>query len=333
MPRLPGESENLQGPRAVKRMVQGPRDIGGPAMYRAGRDIVRGTNELHAAFEAEQLRIDRTRNEDAHNQLSDFTVNQAIGEGGYQTMKGADAVTKPLLKDTLKQFDARVKTQMDGLDNERQREMFKAHSDAIRARVTSGVLSHQLAEDKVYQGQVMKSTIDSASNTVSVHPGELQSELVRVRAGNKAYAETLGFGGNDKKTKMVRAEMLTAATTPVHAAAIERAINDGRVVAAKTLLKNARKAGEIDAKVADRLEDSLRVADVRAAGQAEFDKIRAKYGNDPAGALKAAMAIKNPEARDNATARVRAWNSDQLRLEAQVDKENADSAWKTAVAT
>ena len=333
MPRLPGESASLQGPRAVGRVVQGPRDVGGPAMYRTGRDIVGGANELNAAFEAEQLRIDRTRNEDAHNQLADFTVNQAIGEGGYQTQKGADAVTRPLLKDTLKEFDARVKSQMDGLDNDRQREMFKAHSDAIRARVTSGVLSHQLQEDKVYQGQVNNARVESATNTVSVNPGELQSELVRVRAGIKEYAETLGLGGDDKKTKTIRAEMLREATTPVHAAAIERAINDGRISAARKLLGDARKAGEIDSEVAGKLEAGLKVSSVRADGQAAFDKIRAQYAGDSQGALKAAMAIKNPETRDDATARVRAWNSDHLRIEAQVDKENNDAAWKAAVAT
>ena len=295
--KLPGEANVLPIARPVGGVVRGARDPVAPALANAGANMVGAANQLNRAFEAEQLRVDNSRIEDNHTQLVNFKVDLAQGEDGYQLKKGRDAVTKPLLKDTLSKFDRRVADMEGKLDNDRQKEQFRKRVEIVRGQVTQGVLSHQLREDGVYQKDVLKSTIGAETNSAAMSwnvPNEVNGSILRTTEAARKYAKANGL---DEKN------VILEATTSVHEAVIENAIDSGQTGYAKAWLKNHRK--EIDADVATRLNGMLKTSETLGNSQAHADRIYSPR-KEPEAMLSEARKISNPEERRTALSLLKA---------------------------
>ena len=295
--KLPGEANVLPIARPVGGVVRGARDPVAPALANAGANMVGAANQLNRAFEAEQLRVDNSRVEDNHTQLVNFKVDLAQGEDGYQLKKGRDAVTKPLLKDTLSKFDRRVADMEGKLDNDRQKEEFRKRVEIVRGQVTQGVLSHQLREDGVYQKDVLKSTIGAETNSAAMSwnvPNEVNGSILRTTEAARKYAKANGL---DEKN------IILEATTSVHEAVIENAIDSGETEYANQWLKAHRK--EIDADVAIRLNGMLKTSETLGNSQAHADRIYSPR-KGPEAMLAEARKISNPEERRTALSLLKA---------------------------
>jgi len=314
--KLPGEAETLQGSRAVKKVVEGPKDVWAPAAYRAGKDITWAANNMQAAFEREQARIDKDRVEDSHTQLVNFKIEMASGENGYKTKLGGDAVKTPLLKDSLRTLDEYIKAESKKLDNERQRDMFKAHSDVIRGQITQGVLTHQFNQDKVYQKELLAGTQSAETNSAAMNwnvPGEVDGSLLRIKKRVGDYATANGM------PKEAKQAMELEATTDIHAAVITRAINAGQSGYARKWLKDHR--DEIDSTTAARLEGTLKTAGNREASQWHADRIWGEGGSASEMTAKA-RKILDPAKRAGALSLLKARISEE---EVFAKKDQADA--------
>lgn len=325
MPTLPGNPQ-LVTPRGGGGIVRGISDPGAVAISNTGARLVGAANRLQHAFDEEQARVDRNIVEDSFNTLRQRQMELEVGEDGYSKIKSGDAVKTPLIKNYSKQLEDSYKDLTGKLTNDRQRQAFRQRYDVAKSQFQKGVLTHVTRENQTYRKQVMDTTVDTEKNFSALRwnlKGEIYASRERAKASVDEFAEVNGL---DAKAKSV---LYRDATTQIHQAVIERAINEGNSDYASKWLKDHR--SEIDAGVATSLQATLKTAGDIEASQQAFDRIISGKPDYPT-ALAAARKTKS-NIRDKVLSRVRSWDSDNQRLKARYEKENTDEAWRVAVAT
>lgn len=300
MARLPGESERLPVARASVGVARPFRDPVGPALAGAGSDLFSAGMNLQTSIERERLRIDTAAEEDAFNKFRMQQIELTVGENGFTKQRSGDAVTKPILKNYTEQLD-RVSGDIEkNLTSDRQKEGFRRRTEVAKQQFTKDLLIHLDRENTTYQKQTMDATIDTEKNVAALHwnvKGDIDGSIVRAKKSIDGFAETADL---DEKAKSV---LYREATTKIHRAVIERAINEGRSGYAAEWLKQNRE--EIDSDTARLLQASLKTAGTREASQQQADRIWAT-GKSPADMTTAARKIRDPEVRQSTLALVKA---------------------------
>jgi len=171
--------QNLPAPQAPAGVAT-IQDRGASAM------ISGAANEIQAAFQEEQKRIDHAKTEDAFNQLRNAQLDLTIGEqNGFMNIKGGDAIKQPLLKNYTERFNTISSNLINGLDNDTQREMFRQRVNVAQSQFSGDLLKHIYQENNVYQKDVTKATIDTEYRMASSKwdsPAEVQASLSRIGA-------------------------------------------------------------------------------------------------------------------------------------------------------
>jgi len=217
----------------------------------------------------EHARINTAKVEDAFNQLRNGQIDLTIGQdNGFQNVHGADAVKQPLLKNYTNSFTALQKQLSDSLDNDQQREMFKARANVAQGQFTQDLLQHLYKENGIYQGQVYEGTVNTELRAASAKwdsPPEVQASQERIRAAVDEQATRLGLP-DEAKNELMLQEM-----SKVHAAVIGQALASKQYDYAKAWFDANR--DQVDTKTAKVLERE--VGD--AAQKQLFDGYQAAY--------------------------------------------------------
>jgi hypothetical protein len=106
------------------------------------------------------------RAEDAFTQLRDRQLDLSIGRRtASRSLKGADAVSRPLLTEWGKRFQD-VETEIAGtLSNDEQRQLFKKRADVSRLQFNEEILRHLAREGDTYAKEVYDGTLPPSSAT------------------------------------------------------------------------------------------------------------------------------------------------------------------------
>lgn len=231
-----GESPTPRPAAGVARIDTGGLDAAlhaDAALIKAGTHLVAGAADLATA----QDRFDTTVAEDAFNKLRDRQTDLAVGENGFATKKGADAVTQPLLKDYSGQFTQAQKEISDGLQNDQQRQKFNQRADVATVQFKQEILKHVMTENTVYGKQVLDGTIKTAVRNAQVSwddPYAVATERDRIDMGIDNLTKQLGWP--KEEADATRQAALTQLTTAV----ISSAVSNGNIEYAEDYYKAHR---------------------------------------------------------------------------------------------
>lgn len=211
-------------------------DAVGRGLQELGRGIELGAEEAYGIQKAEQDRIAREakveeerintlRAEEAFTQLRNRQLDLSVGEqNGFTKIRGAQAVSRPLLKEWGKRFDD-AQTEIAGsLANDAQRVKFRQRAGVARLQFDEEILRHLAKEGDTYAKEVFDGTINTEQRNAVARwdsPNDVELSLDRIRAAVQDRAERYNWP-TEYRDAVLREEQ-----GKVHAAVIEQAIATG----------------------------------------------------------------------------------------------------------
>jgi len=322
MAKLPGPEERAI-PRPAGGVVRIPRDPRNAAMIGAGNAIMAGANDLYAAIEEEQRRIDTIKVEDRVNALKRAQLDLSMGENGFKQKKSGDAVNAPLLKDYTAKLQDNFDRLSETLDNPDQKQQFMLHYEVVSGQMQRDILAHQNEQYAVYQKEEFLTTAETERYNAGLHPyskTDIDGATLRTRKAAERYGRANGMSPEAIEA-LYREE-----ATKIHAAVIEAAINDGQTAHAKNWLRQHRE--EIDPTVAERLEKSMKESDERYRAQRAEDKIWSEGGTLNQMLDKARG--QPSDIRDSVVARIKTREAERKYITEEEAKTASMEAWKIA---
>jgi hypothetical protein len=287
MPRIPDTLGAAPVPTAATSVASyQPNNQG---LVNFGQSLANAGDMLQQEILKEHARINTAKVEDAFNQLRNGQIDLTIGQdNGFQNIRGADAVKQPLLKNYTDRFGDLQKQLADSLDNDQQRDMFKARANVAQSQFTQDLLQHLYKENGVYQGQVYEGTVGTELRAASAKwdsPAEVQASLARIGAAVNDQASRVGLPDEAKS------ELLLQEQSKVHAAVIQQALASKQYDYAKAWFDANR--DQVDTKTAKLLERE--VGD--AAQKQLFDGYQSAYlqGMDSPQALNGLLKQVNAD--------------------------------------
>lgn len=248
MARIPDSLGALPAPSAPTSVTNFQSRNDG--LMNLGQSLAQAGDVLQQEITKERNRVNGAKVEDAFNQLRNSQLDLTIGQdNGFQNIHGANAVKQPLLQDYSTRFAGLRKQLSDSLDNDQQREMFKARADVAQTQFTQDLLQHLYRENDVYQGQVFNGTVDTELRAASAKwnaPMEVQASLARIDAAVDSEATRQGLPDEARQALQLQER------SKVHTAVIQQALASKQYDYAKTWFDNNR--DEIDTKTAKVLE-------------------------------------------------------------------------------
>lgn len=165
MARLPG-IEDL-GPRPT------PQPGGGIVSVRPAQEpeaLARtgaAMSDSGKMLEQEQERMDTLRAEDAFTKLREHQQDLEFNpETGFRKLKGGDVVGKPIREDYEKRLTDKVTELETGLNDGRQRELFRRRAAISRVEMRSDIFRHTERETDVYAKQVLGGSLDAEMRNI-----------------------------------------------------------------------------------------------------------------------------------------------------------------------
>jgi hypothetical protein len=287
MPRIPDTLGAAPVPTAPTSVASyQPNNTG---LANLGQSLANAGDMLQQEILKEHARINTAKVEDAFNQLRNGQIDLTIGQdNGFQNIRGADAVKQPLLKNYTDRFSDLQKQLAGSLDNDQQRDMFKARANVAQTQFTQDLLQHLYKENGVYQGQVYEGTVGTELRAASAKwdsPAEVQASLARISAATNDQASRLGLPDEAKN------ELLLQEQSKVHAAVIQQALASKKYDYAKAWFDANR--DQVDTKTAKLLEQEVG----NAAQKQLFDGYQSAYlqGMDSPQALNGLLKQVNAD--------------------------------------
>ncbi|MEK7765328.1 MAG: hypothetical protein AAB368_03735, partial [bacterium] len=185
-------------PGGIARLgVVGPSGAEGQGLQRLSEGLEQGANELYRAQKIEEDRINTLRAEEAFTKLRDRQLDLSYGEdNGFTKLKGAQAVTRPVLKEWTKRFDDAERETAGELSNDEQRTRFKTRSGVARLQYQEEMLRHLAREGDTYAKEVYDGTIAGEQRSVVARwesPNAVGASLARVKNAVEERAERYGW--------------------------------------------------------------------------------------------------------------------------------------------
>lgn len=203
---------------------EGAMTAPGLAMARAGAQTEEFGNQFHLRLKHEQEKADTLRAEAAFTKLREEQLNLTTGENGFVHQKGANAVTKPILKDYSGKFDLAVQQAAAGLDNDEQRAMFTRRAQVANLEFKGDVLRHVVGQGSVYGKEVYDGIVNLETRNATArwdNPEAIAISLGRIEAAVKQRAETEGWPPEYSKAVMIQD------ASKIHASVISQALAVG----------------------------------------------------------------------------------------------------------
>jgi len=171
----------------------------GQAMARAGATVEEFGNQFHLRLKHEQEKADTLRAEEAFTKLRQKQLDLTTGEGGFVNQKGANAVTKPILKDYTGQFDMAVQQAASDLQTDEQRALFTRRANVASLEFKGDILKHVVSQGSVYGKEVYDGIVNLETRNVVAkwddrqYPGAVGLALGRIEAAVNRRAESEGW--------------------------------------------------------------------------------------------------------------------------------------------
>ena len=208
---------------------------------------------LEAAAKAEQAQQDTLRAEDAYNQLRNRQLDLTTGEGGFTTLKGAQAVNQPILKTYSEQFDQSAQEIAAGLANDDQRTLFSRRAAVASLQFKEGILHHVIAENNTYGTQVFNGLVETETRSATdnwQNPASVMTSIERVNAGIKLRAERGGWPDDYANAVRLKED------GGIHNAVISQALASGNIAYAQQWFEDHKE--DVDKATAVKLETAVR---------------------------------------------------------------------------
>lgn len=203
----------------------------GQGLRALGQALEAGADDILQAQRVEEERVNTLRAEEAFNRLRETQLDLTVGDkNGFSNLKGADAVTRPILQEWGKRFDDAERDISAGLANDTQRQKFKRRADVARLQFKEGVLRHMATESDTYAKQVYDGVVSTEQQNAVARwdsPNDVGLSLTRITNAVDERAERYGW------QKDYRDIVLRQEHSKVHAAVVQQSIASGNYTYAK----------------------------------------------------------------------------------------------------
>lgn len=242
----------------------------GAGIAEAGRSRAQAIQAVQSLTDtAAQMfeRLDTVKAEDAFNKLRETQTKLMMDPNeGFLSKKSADAVSADFMRKYVDDFDKSIEETASGLQNERQRDLFKRRAAAANAQYQSTLRNHVLNETDAYNKQTFEGVVkteSAAAATTYNDPASVALSLDRIRNNAVNYANSAGIKG-DAQVALVNASLAEA-----HNSILAAAVGNNNFGFVKEYMKQFDKGGKYEGQLgAERtaqLKNSIETADTRDA--------------------------------------------------------------------
>lgn len=275
-------------PAVAKRPIsyQTPRSITDGSIYKAtetmGNTLSGVANELLKIHVAEQAKADDLAVLDASNRWAeDITGFLNDPEKGIYTRMGKGA--KGATGDTAKHLDEIEREISKGLENDRQRELFKRFVMRDRLSRIEGVSRHERSEFNKYRLQVADDSVNTAISSISASPYDEETFQAELDRAENAIISIIGDQGEE-----IVSEKVKSLHSAAHLARLAGILQDNPRAAEAYFKENKDKIdGQQHAKWKAAIEKEVSIL----FGQEESDRLYQKFGID--GEAKAVKWVRD----------------------------------------
>ena len=275
-------------PAVAKRPIsyQTPRSITDGSIYKAtetmGNALSGAANELLKIHMAEQAKADDIAVLDASNRWAeDITGFLNDPEKGIYTRMGKGA--KGATGDTAKHLDEIEREISKGLENDRQRELFKRFVMRDRLSRIEGVSRHERSEFNKYRLQVADDSVNTAISSISASPYDEETFQAELDRAENAIFSIIGDRGEE-----IVSEKVKSLHSAAHEARLTGILQDNPRAAEAYFKENKDKIdGQRHAKWKAAIEKEVSIL----FGQEESDRLYQKFGID--GEAKAVKWVRD----------------------------------------
>lgn len=225
----------------------------GQAVARAGATMEEFGNNFHLRLKHENEKADTLRAEEAFTKLRQKQLDLTTGEGGFVNQKGANAVTKPILKDYTGQFDMAVQQAGSDLQTDEQRALFTRRANVASLEFKGDILKHVVSQGSVYGKEVYDGIVNLETRNATArwdNPEAIAISLGRIDAAVKQRAESEGW------PKVYADAMVLQDASKIHEAVISQALATGDYKYAQAWYK--QNVDQIDRTTAVALDKAVR---------------------------------------------------------------------------
>lgn len=238
MPRLPDVTElggrpipQRTGGIVSYRPTHGAETAPGEALAGLGRTIAGIGRDIEQILAQEKDHADKLRAEDAFNAIRSHALDLKVGEDGFTTRKGSNAVNQPLLAEYTNRYDTFVKDVLSKLDNDEQREAVSSRAAIVGLEMKQGILHHIAAENERYAKQVYDGALSVELQNAAEEwrsPNAVALSIERIRGVIDENADNRGLADDIRKAIKINEE------SKIHDTVIRQALAAGDLGYAKT---------------------------------------------------------------------------------------------------
>jgi hypothetical protein len=190
--------------------------------------------QMNKAIRIETDRLDTLRVEEAINQLKAREMEMTVGEKGYTTVKGAQAVERktPLYNDYDKSFTDAMTEIQGTLHNENQRGKFKLRADSTAMGFRTNLLKHQSEQAEQYKDDVYTGTLSTVEKGMAVNwfnQANIDQGKIRVR-------DVIGQAFADKPDEFKQGKLLES-YQKINGSVVSSALGAGQLGYAEEYMK------------------------------------------------------------------------------------------------
>lgn len=220
-----------------------PQDGVARGLMQAGAAVEAGSEEIYRAVKVEEERVNVLRAEEAYNQAIAKKHELTYGEkDGFVNLKGAAAVTRPVLQEWGKRLQD-VETEIAGtLSNDQQRELFKRRMGVARLQYTEDIYRHLAREGDTYAKEVFDGTITTARREAVARwdsANDIAMQLDRVKKAIEERAERYQWAPEYREAQLKEKQGL------IHSDVVRQALANNNFVYAQEYAKAHK--GDMDA--------------------------------------------------------------------------------------
>lgn len=225
----------------------------GQALARAGATVEEFGSQFHLRLKHEQEKADTLRAEEAFTKLRQQQLDLTTGQDGFVNQKGANAVTKPIIKDYTGKFDMAVQQAAAGLQTDEQRALFTRRANVASLEFKGDILKHVASQGSVYGKEVYDGIVNLETRNATArwdNPEAIAISLGRIDNAVKQRAESEGW------PKQYSDAMLLQDASKIHEAVITQALATGDFKYAQAWYK--QNVDQIDRTTAVALDKAVR---------------------------------------------------------------------------
>ena len=256
----------------------------GAGIAEAGRSrgqAIQAVKQLTSTAADMFAELDAIKAEDAFNKIREQqTTLMTDPEQGFMSKKAGDAVSADFMRKYMDDFDRTIEETYSGLQNQRQRDLFRRRADAANTQYRSALRNHVLNETENYAKMTFEATNKNEAAAAAANYKDLPSvglSLENTRNSAIAYANRAGLKG-DTQIAFINASMAA-----VHDAVLTSAIGDNNFAYVKDYLKTFEKGGaregQLPAARLAQIKQQIEVSDSRDKSLKLFFELSDKGGS------------------------------------------------------